>query len=354
MKGAAALFPMNFPAVLLSYNINTGHRYHSLPHILNTNSRSGVLMKTYLWPVLIFLLLLFTFPADCAAGAKQGLLLWFNTMIPSVFPFIFITGLIRAGGGIHFFNRIFGPVISHLFGCSKGGSYAVIIGFLCGYPMGSKAVCDSLSAKVIGRNEAVYLLCFCNNPSPMFVINFVLGACLGRLDLTPMFFSVIFISTWLNARIWRLLLLKKTDRCPAADLASVSASSASVDGCLMSSLELIQKIGGYMIVFSILCQLLFKLPAPPIENTPEFLPACLSGFMEQTTGLAALCALNIRDVIKIIASAVFVCFGGIAAAAQTYGIISAHQLPLKYYLISKAGHGIMAGTLTAVWIFFTN
>ena len=118
-------------------------------------------MKTYIWPVLLFLALLFIFPADCAAGAKNGLLLWFNTMIPSVFPFILITGLIRAGGGIRLFNRLFGPVISRLFGCTSGGSYAVIIGFLCGYPMGAKAISDSLNTKVISRNEAAIMTAIC-------------------------------------------------------------------------------------------------------------------------------------------------------------------------------------------------
>lgn len=102
-----------------------------------------------------------------------------------------------------------------------------------------------------------------------------------------------------------------------------------------------------MIIFSIFCQLLSKLPFPALFNVSGFLPACLSGFMEQTTGLAALCALNIDDSVKIIGSAAFVCFGGLAAAAQTYGIISVQRLPLKYYLISKAGHGIMAGCITA-------
>lgn len=305
-------------------------------------------MKTYIWPVLLFLALLFIFPADCAAGAKNGLLLWFNTMIPSVFPFILITGLIRAGGGIRLFNRLFGPVISRLFGCTSGGSYAVIIGFLCGYPMGAKAISDSLNAKVISRNEAVYLLCFCNNPSPMFVVNFVLGACLARPDLTIMFFAVIFTSTWLNARIWRFFFYRKQPAFLSVSAQMpMSALSLSVDGCLISSLELIQKIGGYMIIFSIFCQLLSKLPFPALFNVSGFLPACLSGFMEQTTGLAALCALNIDGSVKIIGSAAFVCFGGLAAAAQTYGIISVQRLPLKYYLISKAGHGIMAGCITA-------
>lgn len=306
-------------------------------------------------PVFILFICLFIFPSDCVAGAKTGLLLWFNTMIPSVFPFILLTNIIREFNGIRYFNFFFGRFIKHLFHCSESGSYAVIVGFLCGYPMGAKAVCDSLSDGYIGKNEAQYLLCFCNNPSPMFVLNFVLAACLNRPDLSVLFFSVIYISTWLNAQLWYFFKYRRhikysTDPKTVENILSVRTFS-SADGCIMSSLNLIQKIGGYMILFAILCQLILKIPSVNLPYAPGLLQAAACGFMEQTTGLAVLCGLSVAENIKIVLAAVFICFGGLAIAAQTDGIIHGQGLSIKYYILSKLSHAASAGLLCAAYIF---
>lgn len=315
----------------------------------------GVVMKKYMLLVFILFICLFIFPSDCVTGAKTGLLLWFNTMIPSVFPFILLTNIIREFNGIRYFNFIFGPFVKRFFHCSENGSYAVIVGFLCGYPMGAKAVCDSFSDGYIKKNEAQYLLGFCNNPSPMFVLNFVLAACLKRPELSIFFFAVVYISTWINAQLWYFFKyrrhIKSRPAVKAIENTLSVQTSASADGCIMSSLSLIQKIGGYMIIFAILCQLILKIPSENLPFAPGLLQSALSGFMEQTTGLAVLCGLPVLENIKIVLAAVFVCFGGFAIAAQTYGITCGQGLSIKYYILSKLSHAAIAGLLCAAYIF---
>lgn len=312
-------------------------------------------MPKLLVPALAFFICLFIFPSDCAAGAKDGLLLWFNTMIPAVFPFILLTNILRRLDGIRLISRLFGKFIQKLFCCSAGGAYAVITGFLCGYPMGAKAVCDSLSDGVISRSEADYLLTFCNNPSPMFIINFVLTACLQNAAAALPFFLMIYGSTWLNARLWYTAKYRRHIKGSTAlghcEKSVFAAGSPLKDsGILMTSIELMQKIGVYMIVFSIVCRLIFMLP---FFSTPAlFLKTVIAGFTEQTTGLASLSALPVPADIKIVPAAVFTCFGGFAAAAQTYGIIRPQGLCIRDYLYGKLSHGLLAGLMCALLLFF--
>ena len=60
------------------------------------------------------------------------------------------------------------PVWSHVFGISPSGAYALLLGLLCGYPMGTKITSDLYGCGRINRREAEYLLTFTNHASPVF------------------------------------------------------------------------------------------------------------------------------------------------------------------------------------------
>ena len=49
------------------------------------------------------------------------------------------------------------------------GSYALLLGLICGYPMGAKLTADLFREGKITKSEAQYLLTFCNNPGPVFI-----------------------------------------------------------------------------------------------------------------------------------------------------------------------------------------
>lgn len=66
---------------------------------------------------------------------------------------------------------------------SGEGSFAVVAGFLCGYPMGAKITADLIRNQSISVEEGTYLLSFCNNTSPIFIMNFLVWKTLDRKEL---------------------------------------------------------------------------------------------------------------------------------------------------------------------------
>ena len=90
--------------------------------------------------VFLFLAMLFS-PKAVFEGAESGLLLWFQIVFPTLFPFMLISGLMLAGGGINIIARLFGRMFSVLFATSKNGAFAVITGGIpVRLPDGSKSV----------------------------------------------------------------------------------------------------------------------------------------------------------------------------------------------------------------------
>lgn len=124
---------------------------------------------------LILLSLFFTmllFPETVFQGACDGLLLWYQILIPTLFPYLIVTGLLLKTDGAAVVSRLLFRPFHLLFGTSFYGSFAVLSGFLCGYPMGAKIIADLLLQGKISLEEASYLLSFCNNASPSFIITF--------------------------------------------------------------------------------------------------------------------------------------------------------------------------------------
>ena len=122
--------------------------------------------------ILCFFVMLL-FPSEVFEGAKSGLLLWFLTVLPTLFPFLLISRLLLDSCACSLLNKLLAPAISRLFGISAQGSFAFIVGFLCGYPMGAKITADLFHARQISKAEASYLLSFCNNTSPAFLIHYI-------------------------------------------------------------------------------------------------------------------------------------------------------------------------------------
>ena len=60
-------------------------------------------------PVLILILLLMR-PALAFDGAKSGLLLWFNVVLPTLLPFMLCSSLLVAWGGVPLITRPFAPL----------------------------------------------------------------------------------------------------------------------------------------------------------------------------------------------------------------------------------------------------
>ena len=106
--------------------------------------------------------------------AVKALTLCAGTVIPALFPFMVITGLlVRLGFGQWLAPDMAGLMASlfRLPGCA--GS-ALLLGLVGGYPIGARTAAELYASGDLTRQEAERLLTFCNNSNPVFLIS-VLG-----------------------------------------------------------------------------------------------------------------------------------------------------------------------------------
>ena len=307
--------------------------------------------------MLLFLGCLLAFPSASLSGAKNGLLLWFNQVLPSLLPFLILSTLFLSTGLSDRLAKRIAPVLSPVFRCSPSGCYAIVIGLLAGLPVGAKTIAALTESGRITKKEGQYLLPLCNNPSPLFLLGFISVSILEQPSLRYILLLIVTLSSALAAMFLRPKSTFVTPyNSPKTDLschkytipskeAPFTFSFLLLDSAIEQAFSVLTRVGGYIILFSVLANLLKMLPLPP------FFLACGGSFLEITTGSASLSGLSLPVPLLCALVTGFITFGGLSAAAQTKSVLAGTGFPFAHYLLTKALAGVFAGLLMAIYLY---
>ena len=75
---------------------------------------------------LLLLVFLLRFPEEALSASRDGLNLWLNTLLPTLLPFIILTGILIHTGMVEKLLKPLSPVWSHIFGISPSGALSLI------------------------------------------------------------------------------------------------------------------------------------------------------------------------------------------------------------------------------------
>ncbi len=297
--------------------------------------------------------------------AVLGLELWFQKMIPALLPFMILSGVMVRMNLTEKAASIVYPIVKPLYKVRKNVCYAMLTGFLCGFPMGAKVVDDLYLRQMITKREAEFLLAFCNNIGPVYFCSFALPL-LNRKFLLPYLFGMygipLLYGLVLRFTLFKDLSLPQQDGRRAslvcceispkqlAPSASKQLSAAlppaqmplgerlldEINQSINASVQSILTLGGYMILFN----LLNLLPHILLGHS---LPL-LAPLLEITGGLGMLGAsLPLYSLLAL-------SFGGMSCIAQTYSCIGNSDLSIGGYILHKIILTLLNGLFYLGWL----
>lgn len=296
--------------------------------------------------LILFFLFMLLQPAETFHGASEGLLLWFQIVLPTLFPFLIITNLLVSTNTLYYISRFVSWILSPLFHTSPAGTFAVVSGFLCGYPMGAKVTADLLRSGKIRKNEAKYLLSFCNNTSPMFIMNYAVLNSLGKRELLFPSLGILMLSPVLVSFFFRLLY--RDTACttsPTRQIPPLEFHFDLFDHTIMNSFETITKVGGYIILFSVLTALLQELPLDSPLWKLILLPS-----LEVTNGIAMLTKSGASFPVVFILMMTLISFGGFCSIAQTQCMLHETGISIFPYITEKLITATVTSLLAILYI----
>ena len=282
-------------------------------------------------------LLLLCFPALSLEGARKGLLLWYNTVLPTLLPFMICMNLMVSFGAVNLLAAPFYPVLHGLLGLSRAGSFILLSGMLCGYPMGAKNCSDFLDSESLSLSEARCLYAVSSFPSPMFLAGYMMHMVNSGAQPIPLPLWKMAAAVYLPALFlfFPAAVCYKLHRSPKSCPSPIQPNGLSLDEALLSSMEVMVKIGGYIMLFSILAVFIRHLPFPG-----TLLPAFFITAAEMTTGIEYV-SLHFPGLLKILLIGFGGTFGGLSGAFQVRSVTKNAGLSIRHYLFWKTAHGLL-------------
>ena len=258
------------------------------------------------------------------AYAALGLRLWYEKMVPVLFPFMVLSGTLIRMGLVEMLIRPIRPFFGKLFRISDPAVYTILMGFLCGFPMGARTTAEFRNRQELSVAEGQFLLAFCNNFGPVYFLGFVLPSLHRTLTLPylmGMYGIPVIYGLFLRYTVYRTRLQDTSMVSQPVTKSSVRVSlpDALDDAVNAAGLSILQ-LGGYMIFFN----LLNLLPRLILRQSHLLAP-----LLEITGGLQLLEGRYPLYTLLLLP------FGGLSCIVQTAGCIRNTGLSLKKYIIHK-------------------
>lgn len=318
----------------------------------------------------LFLVCLILFSSSNLIATKNGLMLWTNSVLPSLLPFFIATELLNYTNILNLFSKFFSKFTRFLFNVPGIGSYPFLMGIVSGYPIGAKIVTNLYLEKKVSKTEAERLLSFTNNSGPLFIIGTV-GIGLFK-DTTIGFLLFIThllacVTVGILFRFWKYNVHDKTSNSYYNKKSDSNLNLSNLGEVLTVSIKNsimnVVMIGGFIVLFSVILSILEEsnflniceaLLIPFFELfliDVNFIKPVLNGILELTNGLKLVANVPCLAIsVNIIFTSFILGFGGFSVFFQIYSIVSKSNLSVKPYLIGKFMQGIFASIYTYIFI----
>ena len=286
---------------------------------------------------LLCLLILILDGRTALLGAQQGLELCAKTVVPSLFPFFFISAMINntlSGSSLGFLEPV-----RKICSIPRGAEGILLTGFLGGYPVGAQSVGTAYADRKLHRQDAVHLLSFCSNSGPAFLFGMISG----------LFESLTAVFQLWGIHVFSAILVGIIH--PGGPCRNVShgktGDSAGISGIMKTAVGIMASVCGWVILFRVVIVFLNRWI---LYALPETVRILLIGMLELTNGCCELSLIEHPELRYVLCSG-FLAFGGICVAMQTASVIS--DLPLKDYLAGKLLQTLFSLLLSSAVVLHT-
>ena len=301
-------------------------------------------------------------PTKSINSAKEGLNIWLNILIPSLFPFIFITDLLISFGIVSLFTKYLEPIMNPLFKVSGIGIFPLSMNIMSGYPVGSRITSKIRAEGLISRTEANRLICFTSTSGPLYVLGTVGTGMLGLPELGLLLILPHYLGAITNGLILSLYSPKEGEET-AIEIQyrhTISHKNTLNFGSVISKavkdgMDSMIMIGGLVIIFSVIIDILISSPlfslltnyiSKAINTEPEVVKGITAGIVEITNGCNSVSKLNIPTINKILIINFIIGWGGFSVHSQAMSFISKTDIKTAIYIFSKFFHGVFSSLYT--------
>ncbi|AYA75306.1 sporulation integral membrane protein YlbJ [Bacillus sp. Y1] len=314
---------------------------------------------------------LIAFPQESVDASIRGLDMWWEIVFPSLLPFFIVSEMLIGFGVVKFIGVLLEPLMRPLFKVPGVGGFVWAMGMASGYPSGAKLTARLRQEGQLTKVEAERLVSFTNCSNPLFIFGAVSIGFFGNAKLGFLLALAHYLGNISVGLIMRFygndteekkrtkeqkfsitLALRELHR---TRLKEQRPLGRMLGDAVMSSVQTLLMIGGFIILFSVINKLLFHLHITAfLGQFVEFILVSLhlpdvlsipyiSGLFEITLGSQLTSQVQEATLMQqAIITSFILAFSGFSVQAQVASITSQTDIAFKPFFIARIMHGFFA------------
>lgn len=297
-------------------------------------------------------------------SVKNTTELFINSVFPSLFPFILFTEIVLKSDILNDISKHL-SFLPRIFKLSKNSILPIILGFLCGFPAGSKAIDSLYSSGEISERDANILMSFVNNCSPIFILTTVGVTMFGNIHIgillliSHIFSSILF--GYIYSRFYTHTIihentkfLKYSSKTLNQNVKKINTLDINItkfellQKSILNSLKTLALILGFMIIFNMVADIVIVFFNTFSSN--KTISGFLTGIFEVTRGTKNLSyAQNNIPIISFLLG-----FSGLSIIFQIKSSLKTFKISFKKLIFFKLIHGIFSAIIAYILLTYTN
>lgn len=314
---------------------------------------------------------LISFPQQSFDASIRGLNMWWEIVFPSLLPFFIVSEMLIGFGVVRFIGVLLEPLMRPLFRVPGVGGFVWAMGMASGFPAGAKLTARMRQEGQLSKIEAERLVSFTNSSNPLFIFGAVSVGFFYNVQLGVILALAHYLGNISVGLIMRFYgrSEENTTKEKGRNLTIRDAFAALhrtrlkdnrpigklLGDAVMSSIQTLLMIGGFIILFSVINKLLFHLHITAF--LAEFLEIMLvmlgmteslslpfiSGLFEITLGSQMTSQIQEATLMhQAIITSFILGFSGFSVQAQVASILAQTDIRFQPFFFARIIHGFFA------------
>ena len=302
--------------------------------------------------IIFVMMLIISNPTLFSSSTIKGLKLFFYSVLPGLFPFMFLTKLLTELGTIFKITKKLSPISQKIFGTPGVSLYCFFMSILSGYPIGAKIISDLYSKNLITKNDAKRMSIFCTTSGPIFVIGAIGVGMLHSIKLGIIIYLSHILSSIILGILYNMIFKTKESKMQTlTPLITKESKQNIIQHCLSETINSLFIVGGYITIFYLATETLETLKvidflssilSPIFSNlqiSNKQIKSFLFGILEVTRGAKELSLISNSTAPAICG---IISFSGISIIMQSLSFLKTAKIKAHYFIFSKCVLGVFS------------
>ncbi|MDQ0215221.1 sporulation integral membrane protein YlbJ [Oikeobacillus pervagus] len=323
-----------------------------------------------------FAISLISFPKESMDASIRGLNMWWEIVFPSLLPFFIISEMLIGFGVVKFIGVLLEPLMRPLFRVPGIGGFVWAMGMASGFPAGAKLTARLRQERQITRAEGERLVSFTNSSNPLFIFGAVSVGFFYNPNLGIMLALAHYLGNFMVGLTMRFYGNDRKQKKETKNHFSIKHAFSVLHqtrikderpigkllgDAVISSIQTLLMIGGFIILFSVINKLLFHLHITSflakainyffhLFGLPSLLSIpFISGLFEITLGSQLTSQVQGVSLLQQAVIVSFIlAFSGFSVQAQVASILAQTDIQFKPFFFARILHGFYSAIIMAV------